>query len=195
LPQFTYDGASNEATVIVGSTPVQSCCSGVARYLVGCFSASGATSPGFLMTTKSFGTITGLSPVITLFLNTQKAGGRTEKGYYGDMSFLDTQEAFNLTFGDNPIILPSSPTSTGSESCYSMIREYCDLCKLSIFMHLCRLNYVGNAMVDVGLNTLKGCSQITALRQVYSTNGCTTHDTPDKMFDKFSQLALSLPDK
>ena len=123
---------------------------------------------------------------MTLFLNTQKVGNSTKKGHYGDMSFLDTQEAFNLTFGDSPIILPSSPTSTGSESCYSMIREYCKLCKLSICMHLCRLNYVGNATVDAGLNTLEVCSQISALCQVYSTNGCASHDTPDEIFDIFS---------
>ena len=73
------------------------------------------------------------SPAMTRFLSTQKSGGNIKKGYYSNMSFLDSQEAFNLTFGESPAILPSSPTSTKSEYCYIMIHEYSDLCKLLIF--------------------------------------------------------------
>ena len=107
---------------------------------------------------------------------------------------MDTQETFNLTIGDSTVILPNDLTSTKSESFYSMIQEYCKLYKLSNFMHLCQLNYVGNDTVDVGLNTLEVCNQISDLRQGQCANGCVTHDTPEKIFDKFSRLVDSLPD-
>ena len=66
--------------------------------------------------------------------------------------------------------------------------------QLLMFMHLCRLNYVDGTTVDVELNTLEVCSQISALHQVYIANGRVTHDTPDEMLDKFLQLAVILPD-
>ena len=75
-----------------------------------------------------------------------------------------------------------------------MIQEYGDLYKLSIFMHLCCLNYVGNAAVDTGLNTIEFCSQISAIRQEHCTGGRVIHDTPDDMFDRFCSIAVSLPD-
>ena len=79
LPQFTYDDAYDESTVIVGSTLVQSSCSGVARSFGGCFSTSGATPPSTPTTTNASGTTTGFPLTMTLFLNTQKAGGSTKK--------------------------------------------------------------------------------------------------------------------
>ena len=96
------------------------------------------------------------------------------------MLFMDTQEAFNLTFGNSTVILPNDLTSTKSGFLYSMIQKYCKLYKLSTCMHRCQLNYVDNATLYVGLTTLEVCSQISALRQGQCANGCVTHDTPDK---------------
>ena len=104
------------------------------------------------------------SPAIARFLLAQKSGGNIKKGYYGDIPFLDSQEGFNFTFGESLAILPNSPTSKKSDSCYVMIQKYNDLCKLSIFLHLCQLNYVGDTTIDVGLNTMEVCGQISTLR-------------------------------
>ena len=192
LPQSTYNSANGTVTAIGGSS-IQGTCSGVAQNLGKCFNVASNTPPSTPTSTKLVNATTGSSPAMTLFLSTQKTKSNLKQSYYGDTSFLDTQEAFNLTFGTHPIILPSSPTSTKSESCLSVIQEYSDLCKLSIYMYLCRLNYVGNATVDTSLNTLEVCTEISSLRQVHCNNGRVTHDTPDELFNKFSSLAVHLP--
>ena len=110
--------------------------------------------------------------------------------------FLDSKNELQLSFGTSPFMLPSSPTKTSVNMfCQKIIQEYGDLCKLNIFVHLCVLNYVGHANVDIGLNTLDVCSQISDVKQVYNQNGRMYHDTPDKLFDRFSSLAVSLPVK
>ena len=45
-------------------------------------------------------------------MSTQAKSQKTKQGYYGDLTFLDNQEEFNITFGISPTILPSDPTST-----------------------------------------------------------------------------------
>ena len=93
-------------------------------------------------------------------------------------------------------MLPNSPTKTSANvSCQQIIREYKDVCKLEICMHLYVLDYVGHTKVDVGLNTLNVCSQISDVKHVYNQNGRMYHDTPDEIFDRFSTLAVSLPVK
>ena len=93
-------------------------------------------------------------------------------------------------------MLPSSSTKTSVDMfCQKIIREYGDLCKLEIFMQSCVLNYMGHTNVDVGLNTLDVCSQISDVKQVYNQNERMYHDTPDELFDRFSTLAVSLPVK
>ena len=62
------------------------------------------------------------------------------------------------------------------------------------FMHLCRLNYLGHGKRNVELYTLKVCSQISAICQVYYIDEKICHDTLDNMFDKYACLAASLPD-
>ena len=87
-------------------------------------------------------------------------------------------------------MIPSSPTKTSTDmSCKQIIREYGDLCKLEFVMHLCVRNYVGHTNVDVGLNTMDVCSQISDVKQVYNQNRRMYHD---EFFDRFSTLSLSL---
>ena len=74
-----------------------------------------------------------------------------------------------------------------------IVRDCGDQYKLEIIMHLCRLNYVGYTKVDVELNTLEVCSQISEVIQVYCKGGRVQHDTPDKLYDRHSILAVSLP--
>ena len=106
---------------------------------------------------------------MTQFLSSQKRSGGTTKGYYGNLIFLDSKNELQLTFGTSPFMLPSSPTKTSVNMfCQKIIQEYGDLCKLEMFVHLCVLNYVGHANVDIGLNTLDVCSQISDVKQVYN---------------------------
>ena len=56
-------------------------------------------------------------------------------------------------------------------------------------MHLCVLNYVGHTNVNVGLNTLDVCSQISDVKQVYNQNRRMYHD---ELFDRLSTLVVSL---
>ena len=65
-------------TTLLMKLPVESSCSGVAWSLGVYFSASGTNPPGTPITTKTSGTTTGISPDMTLFLNTQKSGGSTK---------------------------------------------------------------------------------------------------------------------
>ena len=80
-------------------------------------------------------------------------------------------------------------------SCQTIVQKYGDLCKLEICMNVCILNYVGHTKVDVGLNTLDICRQISDVIQVYNQNRRMCHDTPDELFDQFSTLVVSLPVK
>ena len=91
-------------------------------------------------------------------------------------------------------MLASFPMITTIQACQRIIQDYCEQCKLEVFLYLCRLNYVGHARVNINLNTLEVCSQISSVKQVYCTNGRVIHYTPDELFDKYSRLALSLPD-
>ena len=77
-----------------------------------------------------------------LFMSTQAKLKNTKEGHYGDLTFLDSQEKFNITFGSYSTILPGDPTKTDYLSIRKIVRDYADKCKLNICMHLCRLNYV-----------------------------------------------------
>ena len=75
-----------------------------------------------------------------------------------------------------------------------MLREYGESCKLDIFLHLCRLNYVGHDKIDVTRNTQEVCTQICELQQTYINNGNASIDTPEELFNKFTALTVNLPD-
>ena len=197
LPQHTYNDATGVTTLIANSSPTPTS-STTARSLTSCFATTSSGTPSSGTPTKgtSITSTNGTSPAMTRFLSAQKSNGGTKKGYYGDLTFLDNMTGFQLTFGISPFMLPSSPTKTSTDmSCQRIIRDYGELCKLEIFMHLCMLNYVGHTKVDVGLNTLDIYSQISDVKQVYNQNGRMYHNTPDELFDRFLTLAVSLPVK
>ena len=107
LPQSTYNGVDGTVTAIGGGT-TQNARSSVAQNLF--------SIPTRTPTANNLANVnTGSSPAMALFLSTQKTKSGLKQSYYGDTSFLDTQDAFNITFGKSPKILPSSPTSTKSE--------------------------------------------------------------------------------
>ena len=109
------------------------------------------------------------------------------------MTFLDSREEFKITFGNYSTILPSKPTATDYLSPRRLVRDYADTCKLDIFMHLCRLNYVGNDEIDSSLHVQDICRLINIIKQVYHSSGRSRTDTPDELFDRFSHESISLP--
>ena len=86
------------------------------------------------------------------------------KGHYGGMDFLDDQTKFVTCFGDFPAIIPEKPTDSNVLTTRKLLTEYADNYKLDIFMYLCRLDYVGHAVVDIGLNVQEVCRQISDIK-------------------------------
>ena len=109
------------------------------------------------------------------------------------MTFLDNDFNFRQTFGDHPTLLPERPWDSNSISTHQQIQAYANLCKLDIFMNLCRQDYVGEDNVDPGLNVVEVCRQISSLRQVWNSGSTIHTDTPDELYDKFTRLTVSLP--
>ena len=198
LPQHTYNASTNTVTKISTPQAISPSKSNLARSLSSCFDASSTSSSKVSTSTPTAQqpttSKTKSSPAMAKFLSAQKSSTGDKEGYYGDLDFLDSQVNFNSTFGKAPVMLHTSPTKmTTVKSCQTTLREYSDICKLEIFLHLCQLNYVGQANVDVSLNTLDICSEISKLKQVYCVNGIVHHNTPDELFDRISSLAVSLP--
>ena len=76
------------------------------------------------------------------------------------MRFLDNQDAFLQSFGIAPVHLPEKQNNSKYSSCQRILRDYREKCKLDIFLHLCRLNYVGHGKIDVTMNTQEACKKI-----------------------------------
>ena len=166
LPRHTYDDITGNVTLIA-SSPYTPTSSTTVCVLGTCFAAISSDTNSASTPTKTPGVTStnGTSPAMTRFLSSQKSSGGIKKVYYGDLTFLDTMSEFQLTFGTSTLILPSSLTKTSTDmSCQNIIREYRYLFKLESFMYLYMLNYVGHTKVDVGLNTLDICSQISDVR-------------------------------
>ena len=117
-----------------------------------------------------------------------------KRGYYGNCKFLDTQYEFDQAFGLTPTLLPENPNNSNYSSCQKLLRDYGEKCKLGIFLHLCKLNYVRHDKVDIALNTQEICSRISSLRHAYRLGSRDYIDTPEELFDKFNQLSDGLPD-
>ena len=131
---------------------------------------------------------------MTLFLTLSSKNGKSKKGYYGGLSFLDSQADFDLTFGALLYILQENPTHNNTESTSSLLQDYSEKCKLDIFMNLCMWDYVGNNTVDTTLNVQEICRKINTVKQVWNIGRRVCTDTPDELYDKFTCLSVSLPD-
>ena len=194
LPMYEYDDASKTASLVAHPSPCKGTVkAGVARSLSSCFNAatpnSPNTSPISKVATSSFS-----SPAMKNFMASRTMSSGLKRGYYGDCKFLDTQYDFDQAFGLTPTLLPENPNNSNYSSCQKLLREYGEKGKLDIFLHLCKLNYVGHDKVDTALNTQEICSKISSLRQVYRLGSRDYVDTPEELFDKFNQLSVGLPD-
>ena len=137
-------------------------------------------------------TLTSISPKFKGMVGKNDKAHR--KGYYGQFLFLNSQYEFHKTFGNKPVILPSNPMQANNTGVKDKLREYSDKCKLDIYLNLCEQDYVGDDFVDNALNSQEICRAIGELRQEWkSAGGRTQMDTPDEIFNKYLQLATSLP--
>ena len=192
LPQYIYDVAAKTASL--ASAPV--CAS--SRSLISDFNAINSTPPSTPINTGinsvSATSTSYQSPAMKLFLTSSSKSKKERKGYYGGVSFLDSQNEFNLTFGIEPVMLPEKPNDYDSLATSRILQTYTEKCKFDIFMHLCRLDYVGSDKIDPTLSVQEVCRKISDLKQVYSVNGKVFTDTPDDIFDKYISLVVNLPD-
>ena len=195
LPYHSYNSSTGEVTPIVSATtPPTSTMNSItstARQLQ--FSTptrennAGSTLPDSHATTTNDASNAILSPRMLLkFGSTTSTNSSTKFGYFGDFSFLDSQENFNKIFGRLPSALPASPLSKTTCDLRHRIQTFAALCRLEVFLHICELNYVGANDGDTNLGVIAICEAITGLRQ--------GSGTPDDLFNSFIDIATSLPE-
>jgi len=73
-----------------------------------------------------------------------ESGRDTKTGYFGDLKFLDSQDAFHP---GNPTLLSAHPIKLES-SIKQEFLKYCDRGKLDIYLNPCRQYYFGNDDVN-----------------------------------------------
>ena len=138
---------------------------------------------------------TSRSPKMDRLLGTNSS--KVATGYYGPLTFLDNQGAFNGVFGSDPSILPALPLQNGkpSKALREEIDRFIDACKLDVFIGSCKNYYVGvgNKESDTQA-THAACNTINKLRMEYKANGRTVVDNPDVLFGKFMEFTPLLPD-
>jgi hypothetical protein len=106
-----------------------------------CFSAVSVphTTPPNTPTKNTTG-VTGLtSPAMKLFLSTATDPTKIKRGYFGPLTFLDSQMKFDATFGLNPRVLPMKPSGSDTNNVQELLRDFEEKCRLDIFMHLCMI--------------------------------------------------------
>ena len=193
LPQYVYDTSTKSAALVSTSAPQTAPSTSGGTSLSQSF-LSVASPPATPQASPPPPPATRFSsPKMKLFAQSSTKSNNSKKGYYGDMTFLDNDANFTKTFGDHPTMLPEKPLDSNHVTVHQKIHAYAELCKLDIFMHLCKLDYVGADNVDPGLNVVEVCRQISSLKQIWNENSSIHTDTPDELYDKFTRLAVSLP--
>jgi len=102
------------------------------------------------------------SPKMNIIIQNNSA---MKSGYFGKLDFLDSQEDFDGTFGKKPAVLPSNPNRADLLGARHELQNYCDRCKLDIYIHICRQDYIGDEEVDSALNIQEVSRKITSLKQ------------------------------
>jgi len=118
-----------------------------------------------------------------------------KKGYYGPLTFFNTQLEFHEVFGYKPVLLLSDSIGWASNrKVNDKVREYGEQCKLDVYLNLCEQDYVGDDLVDNALNAQEVCRKIGEIKQEWKDgSGRMKMETPDEIFNKYLQLATSLP--
>jgi len=121
-----------------------------------------------------------------------------KKGYYqyGPLTFFNTQQEFHEVFGNKPVLLPSHHIgSVGNSKVKDKLTEYGEQCKLDIYLNLCEQDYFGDNLVNNALNAQEVCRKIVReIKQEWKDgSGRMKMETLDEIFNKYLQLATSLP--
>ena len=115
-------------------------------------------------------------------------------GFYGDFSFLDSQTNFINVFGKNPLLLGRKPENSDDTALTkSQLKQLVDKCKLKIFLHQTKTEYVGETLIQNGKNIIAVCKEISALRQDELTKNGVNCISPSILSNKFTQLVTNLP--
>jgi hypothetical protein len=168
----------------------------VSRSLGACFSAVSAphTTPLHNPTNSTTGGTGLTSPAIKLFFSTATDPTKIKRGYFGPLTFLDSQIKFKATFGLNPRVLPMKPSGSDTNNIQDLLRDLEEKCRLDIFMHLCMIDYVGHDKIDPALHVQDVSKQLGLLNQTHTYNGRTVELTPDELYNKCCALSVSLPE-
>ena len=116
--------------------------------------------------------------------------------YFGELIFLDSQDAFNEVFGNNPTIVGTKPASDNKLSCMGPVRQYADSCLLDVFLDVCHQDYVGRADTNTRKKLMHEiCKNITDLRQIRKgTGGRSDELTPDALYTAYIEVIAGLPE-
>ena len=199
LPQHNLDSADGSVTEVSSparasvsvnlfATPRRNTTAG-AGGTTGTSGTGGSGGPGGSSTTAST-----LSPKMSnLFGSGGGAASTIKRGYYGPMTFFDSQSLFNDCFGENPTMYSAVyQQSTWDTEAFN---KFVSLCRFDIFMSCCQLHYIGSDNVSRESYVREVCNNLADVRQVRKDNiGKEVVDTPEELFQRFVHLAASLPD-
>ena len=134
LPKSSYDKAIDKVTAI--DTPVRVIGSTLSLSI---FTAT--SSPSQVINTPTPAPATSIpiasTPKMDRLLNMGHNTAGDIISYFGDMTFLDDQEAFFKTFEDNPAMLPYNANKQGERDVRKKLLEYSAKCMFDVFLCIC----------------------------------------------------------
>ena len=148
LPQSSYDSGTKIITSIdartatATSVPTSTATTPGTNFL-NAFTVVGTPSTASASTSSTtVGTPTGTSggaalctttPQMDKLLNLSGGSSTTTISYYGEMTFLDNQNSFDLTFGRNPVFFPYNANKADEGDVRKKILEYAGKCMFDTF--------------------------------------------------------------
>ncbi len=196
LPQHTFDPSDDSVTEVSSpartSVSVNLFATPRRNTTVGAGGSAGSVSSGG--SGGSGNNTSTLSPKMSnLFASGGRSGTTIKRGYYGPMTFFDSQALFNDCFGENPAMYSTVyQQSTWDTEAFN---KFIGLCRFDIFMECCQLHYIGSDNVSRESYVREVCNNLAELKQVRKdSKGKEVVDTPEELFQRFVRLAANLPD-
>ena len=204
LPQYTWTGQSDDDPELIHST-IQDDISTILSTSHGsdigeANEADAANTTIISHNSNATSTSTLSSKMIAIFAPTQ--GSACKKSYYGPLTFLDDQSTFHCTFGMKPVLIPDE-TRTHSQreiggdpsSVQLNLRAFAEQCKLDVFLHSCRRDYVGDiASTTATMQSVQEiCTELSHMKQTTTVKGKKEHLSPDELYQKFLHITPNLP--
>ena len=97
--------------------------------------------------------------------------------FTGSLAFLDSQDIFDIIFGDDPTMLTLTPRKKGqcatenTDYLIKKLNEFCNVCRLHIFRDFVQLKYVGTDVYDSQKMLADISLALSKLKMVYSVSG------------------------